>query len=314
MAWLSCFLRASISSSFWLCWRRSWLSRNLTQTRGEIHPPNVNLNVELKVKQVHKLIGNEWVNRLTCWPLGQHRKHGPGPLPSSSLPGLWPPPSSPSAGPVNAKVTFWLHETMLQVIETKYFCAKLNGSFVFPSSTSSHHWCFRAPHWDSPVHWWRHTDPADLLWGREGRWEGWQGERGEGLGCHQSGRGRLKVQTPGGVSSSVALGVLLWGTRDAVLKCYFCLGGCVCLCVCVCACVCVGVCVSTSVSRLISRRLSYLCSSLVNSLRRPWYFLLSSSSSALRAALAWDTAWVTHSAHTPRGIKTGKKTQMDERL
>lgn len=37
---------------------------------------------------------------LTCWPLVRHHKRTPGLLLSSSLPGLWPRPSSPSTDPV----------------------------------------------------------------------------------------------------------------------------------------------------------------------------------------------------------------------
>lgn len=155
----------------------------------------------------------------------------------------------------------------------------------------SHHWCFRSPHRDSPLDGGRsHTDPADLLGGREGRWEGWNGERGERLGWQESGGRRLKVQTLCRVRPSVAL-VLLWEEIEMAFQA---------LSLSVCMCVCVRV-KDTSLSRLISLRLSYLCSSLVNSLRRLWYFLLSSSSSALRAALSCDTAWRTHSAQTHRG-------------
>lgn len=67
------------------------------------------------------------------------------------------------------------------------------------------------PHWDSSLQTRRrHTDPADLLRGGEGRWEGWQGERVERLGW-QGSRGwreRLKGQTLGRVSPSVTFVML----------------------------------------------------------------------------------------------------------
>lgn len=151
----------------------------------------------------------------------------------------------------------------------------------------SHHWRFEAPHRDPPLGGGRrHADPAHLLLrvrggGREGR----ELERGERLGRQRSGAGgreRLPAQTLGGVRPPVALGALQreeerdpqrprweFQTQNSIFfrKSIKKRG-------------------ETSVSRLISRRLSYRCSSLVNSLRRPWYFLLSSSSSALRPALA----------------------------
>lgn len=101
-------------------------------------------------------------------------------------------------------------KTMLKLDISKITFIKCLGNAL--KSGILYHWCFGTPHWQFSLSGGRcHTDPTDLLWRREGRWEGWYGEWGDWLGWQWSwgGRESVQAQTLGGVCPSVALGALL---------------------------------------------------------------------------------------------------------
>lgn len=88
----------------------TWQRERGTQNR--VNPQTANYKTRISREARWYTDSEGWLSsdRLTCWPLAQHRKHVPNPLLSSSLPGLWPRPSSPSDGPVRANMsTAWLY-------------------------------------------------------------------------------------------------------------------------------------------------------------------------------------------------------------